>query len=260
MTQQKANLSERAFLGLSALAFIASALALFVRCTSSPAICLAPMPGGMERSMVWSRMPGQTWLGAEASFLAMWSLMTATMMLPCLVPVLLRYRRRILQSNAGTVDHLTVLITLGYFSTWLAIGLILFPAGAAVIAIATQLPASKLFTSLTPGVLTLAAGALQFTTWKKRQLVCCRPASCCQASPAAADAQAAWRYGLNLGLHCSQCCAGLMTVLVVTGIMDLRAMALVTAAITLERLSPVGVRIAHLTGGAAIAAGLFILV
>jgi len=37
-------------------------------------------------------MPGHTWLGAAASFLAMWVVMMVAMMLPSLVPTLWRYR------------------------------------------------------------------------------------------------------------------------------------------------------------------------
>lgn len=33
--------------------------------------------------MTWMQMPGQTWLGAAASFLGMWIMMMVAMMLPC---------------------------------------------------------------------------------------------------------------------------------------------------------------------------------
>jgi predicted metal-binding membrane protein len=74
-----------------------------------------------------------------------------------------------------------------------------------------------------------------------------------------ADAGTAWRHGLRLGLHCSQCCAGLVVVLLVIGVMDLRAMALVTGAITVERLAPAGQRVARATGAVIVGAGLFLI-
>jgi hypothetical protein len=81
------------------------------------------------------------------------------------------------------------------------------------------------------GVVVLIAGALQFTAWKARHLACCRgEPPCGRTLPA--DAGTAWRHGLRLGLHCSYCCAGLTAILLVIGAMDLRAMAVVTAAIT----------------------------
>jgi hypothetical protein len=40
-----------------------------------------PMPGGWTMSMMWMRMPGQTWLAVAASFTGMWLVMMAVMML-----------------------------------------------------------------------------------------------------------------------------------------------------------------------------------
>ncbi len=48
------------------------------------------------------------------------------------------------------------------------------------------------------------------------------------------------------------CCAGLMTILLVIGLMDLRVMAVVTAAITAERLPPAGERFAWAIGVVAV--------
>ncbi|MGH8630526.1 MAG: DUF2182 domain-containing protein [Burkholderiales bacterium] len=72
-----------------------------------------------------------------------------------------------------------------------------------------------------------------------------------------ADAGTAWRYGLRLGLHCSHCCAGLTAILLVVGVMDLRAMALVTAAITAERLA--GAPVARAIGAVVIGMGVVLL-
>ena len=47
-----------------------------------------------------------------------------------------------------------------------------------------------------------------------------------------------------------------MAILLVVGVMDLRAMAVVAAAITIERVAPAGVRIARAVGAVAVAAGL----
>jgi hypothetical protein len=54
-----------------------------------------PMPGGWTMSMVWMRLPEQTWPGAAASFLGMWIVMMVAMMLPSLVPMLWRFRQAI---------------------------------------------------------------------------------------------------------------------------------------------------------------------
>ena len=72
------------------------------------------------------------------------------------------------------------------------------------------------------------------------------------------DAGTALQHGLQLGLHCSLCCIGLMAILLVLGVMDLRVMALVTAAITAERLLPAGGKVAQAIGIAIVVAGLLL--
>jgi predicted metal-binding membrane protein len=51
-----------------------------------------------------------------------------------------------------------------------------------------------------------------------------------------------------------------MVILLVIGVMDLRAMAVVAAAITVERLAPAGERVARITGTVVVGAGLFLIV
>jgi hypothetical protein len=51
---------ERAFFGVSALLFAASAAVTIVWCASMSAMGEMPMPGGWTMSMAWMWMPGQT--------------------------------------------------------------------------------------------------------------------------------------------------------------------------------------------------------
>ena len=57
----------------------------------------------------------------------------------------------------------------------------------------------------------------------------------------------------------SHCCADLMAILLVIGVMDLRAMAVVAAAITVERLAAAGERVARAPGVVVVGAGLFLI-
>jgi predicted metal-binding membrane protein len=50
-----------------------------------------------------------------------------------------------------------------------------------------------------------------------------------------------------------------MAILMVIGMMDLRAMAAVTAAITLERVAPAGERVARAIGALVVGAGVFLI-
>jgi len=207
-----------------------------------------PMPGGWTMSMAWMRMPGQSWPGAAASFVGMWAVMMVAMMLPCLVPMLLRYRQAAVSTRLGA---LTAVVGLGYFFVWTVFGMAAFPLGVALAEAEMQQPALARAVPLATGLVVVAVGALQFSAWKRRQLACCREAPC---HGLRADAGAAFRHGLRLGLRCSYCCAGLTAVLLVIGVMDLVAMALVTAAIVAERLA--GERVARVIGAVVVVSGL----
>ena len=146
----------------------------------------------------------------------------------------------------------------GYFFVWAAIGVAAFPVGVALAALEMQLPALARAVPMAVGVVVLVAGALQFSAWKQHHLACCRETAE-RSHPLPADAATAWRHGLRLGVQCSCCCAGLTAILLVIGVMDLRAMAVVAAAITAERLAPVGERVARVIGAVAVGAGLFLI-
>ena len=250
--------SQRAFFGVSSLLFGASAAATMVWCASMSAMGEMPMAGGWTMSMAWMRLPGQTWLGAAASFLGMWVVMMVAMMVPSLVPMLCRYRQAIGGTGETRLGRLTALVGAGYFFVWTVFGMAAFPLGVALAAVEMQQPALARAVPIAVGVVVLIAGALQFTAWKAHHLACCREAPG-RGRTLPADAGTAWRHGVRLGLHCSYCCAGLTAVLLVIGVMDLRAMAVVTAAITVERLAPVGELVARAIGAVVVGAGLFLI-
>jgi predicted metal-binding membrane protein len=250
--------AERRFLGVAALLFAASAAATIAWCASMSAMADMPMPGGWRMSMAWMRMPGQTWVGAAASFLGMWTLMMVAMMLPSLFPMLRRYRRAVVSPGAQRLSRLTVVVGLGYFFVWALFGIAAFLLGVGLSAMEMRSPAVSRAVPFAVGVVILLAGALQLTRWKARQLGCCREAPGL-GHPLRADAATAWRHGLRLGLRCGSCCVGLMAILLVLGVMDLRAMAVVTIAITVERLAPAGERVARATGAVVLGAGCLLL-
>jgi predicted metal-binding membrane protein len=251
--------SQLAFFGVSALLFAASAAVTIVWCESMSAMGGMAMPGGWTMSMAWMRMPGQTWPGAAASFLGMWAVMMVAMMLPSLVPMLWRYRQAIGRTGETRLGRLTALVGAGYFFVWTVSGMAAFPLGVVLAAAEMHLATLARAVPAAVGVVVLIAGFLQFTAWKSRYLACCREApGCGRTSPA--DAGTAWRHGLRHGLHCVHCCFGLTAILLGLGVMDLRAMGVVTAAITVERLAPAGERVARAIGVVLVAAGLLLIV
>jgi predicted metal-binding membrane protein len=249
--------SKQAFFAGSAVLFIASAALTTHWCASMPAMGM-PMPGGWTMSMTWMRMPGQTWPGAGTSLLSMWVVMMVAMMLPCVVPALWRYHQAIGRTGERHPGQLTAIVGFGYFLVWTAFGILVLPVGVVLAAVEMQRPALARAAPIAASVVVLLAGALQFTAWKAHQLACCREAPG-RGGTLPATARVAWRHGLRLGLHCGYCCAGLMAILLVTGVMDLGVMAVVTAAMAGERVAPGGERVARATGTVAVGVGLFLI-
>jgi predicted metal-binding membrane protein len=252
------RLSHYVFLGVSASVSAVSAVGTVLWSTSMSAMGTMSMPGGWSMSMTWMRMPRQSWFAAGVAFIGMWIVMMMAMMLPSLLPSLWRYRNALVNEGRGSVGTLTTLTAVGYFLVWTVFGLVAYPIGAAFAAVEMRQSAVANAVPLAVGVTVLIAGALQFTGWKARQLLCCR------ASPGSGRALpakpgTAWQYGVRLGLRCSSCCGALMVVLLIVGVMDLRAMALVTAATTLERVAPAGERVARATGAFVVGTGMLLI-
>jgi predicted metal-binding membrane protein len=247
-----------AVVGVSALLFATSTAVTVAWCLSMSGMGEVAMPGGWTLSMAWLPVCGQTWTGAAASFVGMWAVMMVAMMLPSLVPVLLRYGRALAAFGESRAGSLTALAGSGYFLVWTVLGAIIFGLGAAVAEATLQMPALARSVPAFQSLVLLLAGAFQFTSHKAKHLACCRTApSLDSALPT--SAWHAWRCGMSWGLQCCGACAGLTASLLAIGVMDLRAMVLIGTAISVERLAPAGQRAARAIGLMFIVAGLCLL-
>lgn len=250
--------SNHAFLLVSALLFMGSAAMTVIWGSPMSSMDDMPMPGGWSMSMTWMRMPCETWFGAAVSFVGMWTIMMMAMMLPSLMPMLWRYREAVASPVKVPLAYLSTVVGAGYFLVWTLLGIVIFPLGAALMALEMQYPLLARSAPLMIGAAVLMVGVLQFTSWKARHLACCRAGQkCCHSFQA--DVGTAWRHGMSLGVHCAYCCAGLTAIFLIAGVMDLRAMAVVMIAITAERFAPGGERVARVIGVIMIGAGLLLI-
>jgi predicted metal-binding membrane protein len=250
--------AQRALLGISALLFMGSALTTFRWSTSMSAMGGLAMPGGWTMSMMWMRMPGQTWPGMAASFLEMWTVMMTAMMLPSLSPMLWRYRLAVATTGGARLGRLTATVGTAYLVVWTVFGLIAFLTGLSLASLVMQRPDVARVVPMAIGAAVLFAGILQLSEWKARHLVRCRE------SPGAvgmlsADAGTAWRHGLRIGLHCCGSSMSLMMALLAIGVMDLRAMVAAGGAIAAERLALRGQVVSRVVGALLVAAGLYLV-
>jgi len=235
-----------AFAGLLALAGAAAAAATAMH-AYAPALDLLPLCSGRGMALPALRP------AAAASFVGMWTVMMAAMMLPSLAPALYRYRQAAGPAGGWQASLLALLAGAGYFCAWALLGAAVYPFEMMRAGLQAGPPALAAMAPWAGGAALILAGAIQCSAWKAGHLARCRrPEPAAQARCAAG----AWRHGWRLGRHCLCSCAGFTTALLAVGIMDMRAMSAIAAAITIERLAPAGPRCARAAGALSIAAGL----
>jgi predicted metal-binding membrane protein len=241
-TRRSDALPPGAFLMFCILVFAASVWATAYFCRSM--CCEMEMPGDWRISMMWMRMPGQTWFASAASFLVMWLAMMVAMMLPSALPTFLKTKRAPISLSV---------IASGYFLVWLLFGAGIYIMGIAFAAAATHWESFSRTVPLLFGPSLMAAGMFQFTDWKTTALFRCRSPFGCSSD--CWERESNFRLGCKQAAACSACCAAPMIIMIVLGMMNPSVMIVVAIVIAAEKLLPKPAIVARLVGLSAIAAG-----
>jgi predicted metal-binding membrane protein len=230
----------------------------------------AAMGGG---SMAGMDMPGMDMSGMDmggaetaasdapaylASAFFMWLIMMIAMMLPSAAPMILLYGKL---ARGPRTEGASLASTAVFAGTYLAIW-----AGFSALAAIAQwlLVRSGAVSELTlafgdrrlAGALLIAAGLYQATPVKRACLDACRsPMSFLMRLWRPGFAGAA-RLGFAHGFYCLGCCAALMALLFVFGVMNLVWVAALAIFVLIEKLLPIGPRIATGAGIVAVLVGL----
>jgi predicted metal-binding membrane protein len=197
-------------------------------------------------ALAMGNMPGTMGMGI-VSFLIMWTIMMAGMMLPSLAPMASIFIRSILIQSGGLARVLAVSrFVTGYLLVWAAFGL-------AAYAIAWMISLSL---REMPGVLDWFAAAVlilcgiyQFTPLKDLCLKHCR-------SPLDfifkfGNYHGKFReilVGMYHGAYCTGCCLGLMVVMVIAGVMNIVWMVALALIIFIEKVWRYGKEFSYLVG------------
>ena len=221
--------------------------------------------GGMEgmegmSGMAMVGIAADGWsLAGVATFLAVWTVMMAAMMLPAAAPMIFMFAAA--QARRGQqVAVPTWIFVAGYMLVWAMAGLVVYILVQFGSEFATSLdpPQRSKWAPLALGVTLGVAGLYQFTTLKHICLSHCR-------SPLAFVAQhwrdgwvGAVKMGLRHGLYCFGCCWALFAVLVAAGVMSVAWMLLLTLAVFVEKLLPRGRRFEGSLGVALVALGIVV--
>jgi predicted metal-binding membrane protein len=176
-------------------------------------------------------MPGTMGVGL-GSFVAIWALMMAAMMLPSVSPFVSMYARTIKERRPA---RLTALVA-GYLAVWAVAGVPAF--GLAWLADRAVAGHPAAATGLAVAVFA-ACGIYQLTPLKERCLARCRtPLGFVFKFASYRGSTRDVRVGLYHGGYCLACCWSLMALLVAFGLMNLTAMLVLTAVVLAEKLGP----------------------
>jgi predicted metal-binding membrane protein len=193
--------------------------------------------------------PG-TDLGTLGWYLGIWVTMMAAMMLPSAAPTVLMFGRT-------RSDVQTVAFVAGYLLAWTGYGLVAYAVYRGIRAEAPSFLAWDEHGPWVAGGALAAAGLYQLTPLKSACLRHCRSPLHFLLHGRPGSLGALWM-GIEHGGICVGCCIGLMLALFALGVMSLFWMAVVAAAILIEKALPGGEAFARLLAAVLVALGIWV--
>jgi predicted metal-binding membrane protein len=179
------------------------------------------------------------WTWAQAlAMLAMWVVMMAAMMLPSAAPMLLLHAAMAARSGAG--GSATGLFALGYLAVWSAFAVVATALQFALAHAALLSSAMRTTNAVLAGAVLVGAGVYQWSPLKRTCLAHCRSPLAFVMTHWREGASGAFAMGAQHGLYCVGCCAVLMLLLFVGGVMNLGWIAGIAAFVLVEKFVPAG--------------------
>jgi len=186
-----------------------------------------------------------------SSFVLMWTVMMAAMMFPAVIPVVLAFMS-FTRTRGAPTGLAAVLFVAGYLVVW---GLLALPAQA-LLAVAARLTAAVPALAPAAGLILVACGIYQLTPLKDACLRHCRVPHLFLGHHWRDGLGGALLLGAHHGVYCAGCCASIMVVLLVVGVMNVAWMVALSALIFLEKVLPAGGLIGRVAGIALCVAGI----
>ncbi len=172
------------------------------------------------------------------ALLAMWSLMTVAMMLPSVLPMLRTYSD-LGHAGAGGSFGMLALIA-GYLAVWQGFAVTAATAQMQLGGAGLLTPAGQSLSHGLDALLFGVAGVYQWSPLKQACVRRCRAPLLFFMQHWRDGAAGAVAMGVRHGVDCLLCCAALMTLAFVGGVMNLAWMGVALLLMTLEKLPRVG--------------------
>ena len=222
---------------------------------------IALMENKMDMGLAMSGLHIQAWdpLNLVLTFV-MWTVMMAAMMIPSASPLILLFAT-INQKRREEQDPFvsTGAFLAGYLAAWTV-----FSALATLVqwGLQTATLLSHMMMISNPvlgGVFLIAAGVFQWAPLKNACLTRCRSPLGFLINEWREGTRGALIMGLRHGVYCIGCCWLLMSLMFVTGVMNLLWMAIITIFVLLEKIVPAGYWVSRMAGLLLVAWGIWMV-
>lgn len=194
-------------------------------------------------------------------FLAVWVAMMIATMFPATAPMVLMFAR--IGANKRTAGGRAVTVwwfVAGYLLVWTGLGVVAYALAVGAEGLAGHVSAVADNAARLGGALIVVAGAYEFSGLKDRCLTECRSPLSFVMQHWRDGRGGAVRMGVRHGWECAGCCWALMALMFPLGMMNIAALAGVTAFIYAEKVLPGADVLRRVAGVALIAFGLIVLV
>jgi predicted metal-binding membrane protein len=183
---------------------------------------------------------GSLTMGMRAPlFLTIWVIMMVAMMFPASAPMILTFHRiQIAKRERGEAFVATWVFVTAYMLVWVLAGIAAYAGALAAEWFADGAAISASAAARIGGGTLIAAGLYQLTPLKDRCLSKCRTPLSFIMTSWRDGAIGVLRMGLSHGAYCLGCCWLLFVILFPLGIMNIGAMAAITALILAEKTLP----------------------
>jgi predicted metal-binding membrane protein len=193
-------------------------------------------------------------------FIAIWVVMMVAMMFPTAAPMILIFARvHADRQQQGKPFVPTGVFVGAYLLTWTLFGVLAYFAALGAEKLAGRSAWLMDNVTLLGGVVLIAAGLYQFSPLKHVCLSKCRSPVQFVLQHWRSGYGGAFRMGIEHGTYCLGCCWLLFVILFPLGIMNLVAMALVSALIFAEKSLSLGRRISWIAAGVLVVYGALVI-
>jgi predicted metal-binding membrane protein len=203
-------------------------------------------------------MDARPTLGGLGWYLGIWVAMTAAMMLPATAPMVVVFSRA--SRRRGLAAAPTWLFVAGYLVAWTLYGLTAYGLDRAARSAAPHFLTWNQGGRYLSAAALVAAGLYELTPLKEVCLRHCRSPVHFFHAGWRDGSTGALRMGAVHGLYCVGCCWGLMLALFALGVMSLIWMAAIAIVVFVEKVLPLGDRLAPAIAAALVAGATWVVV